>query len=70
MTVDLMDAMLLLLGLDKGGFIFPDIFLCQFLPPVRAVLANSLQMVIHNYRCLAEEAKSVLCKVRHWIPCS
>lgn len=34
LTVDLMDNLLSWLGLDKGGFLFPHIFLNQLLPSV------------------------------------
>ena len=59
-AVDLMDAMLSLLGSDDGGFLFPHLFLRQLPQHVRAALANSPQLSAGNYRGLAEEADRVL----------
>ena len=52
--MDLMDNMLLLLGSDKGGYLFVHIFLHQFLSPVHRTLVNSPCLADRNR--LAEEA--------------
>lgn len=66
-AVDLMDEMLSLLGSDEGGFIFPQIFLRQLPPPVRAALANSPCLAANDLRGLAEEADRILLTSRRSI---
>lgn len=63
---DLMYSMLLLLGSDEGGVLFPHILLQQLPPPVRAALANPACLSAGDHRGLVEEADRVLLATRRF----